>query len=145
MNKNLVAKAAVTVNAPPEQVWDALVNPAAIKEYMFGADVVSDWTPGSSIVWKGQWQGKAYEDKGKVIDIRPKQKLQYTHFSPLSGQPDKPENYHTVTVELSGGGSQTNLTLAQDNNANEEAVEHSRKNWETMLNGLKQYVEQQAS
>ena len=142
MNKNLTATASTTINAKPEQVWDALVNPKAVKAYMFGADVISDWKPGSSIVWKGEWQGKSFEDKGKVLEIKPPQKLKYTHFSPLAGLPDKPENYHTVTMELSGQGSQTNLKLSQDNNANEDALQHSEKNWQTMLDGLKKYVEQ---
>jgi uncharacterized protein YndB with AHSA1/START domain len=145
MNKNLVAKTAVTVNATADKVWDALLNPVALKQFMFGADVISDWKPGATIVWKGEWQGKAYEDKGRIIDIKPKEKLQYTHFSPLSGQPDTPENYHTVTIELSGSESQTRVMLSQDNNPNEEAAEHSKKNWEMMLNGLKQYVEKRPS
>jgi uncharacterized protein YndB with AHSA1/START domain len=141
MNKNLLAEAAITVNATIDKVWDALVNPAAIKQYMFGADVSSDWKPGSRIVWKGEWQGKSFEDKGEVLEIKPRQKLRYSHFSPLSGQPDKPENYHTVTIDLSQAGSQTKVLLSQDNNATEAAREHSQKNWQMMLDGLKKYVE----
>src|SRR5688572_900930 len=141
MNKNLTATASTKINAKPEQVWDALVNPTAIKAYMFGTDLTSDWKPGSSIVWKGEWQGKSYEDKGKVLEIKPPQRLKYTHFSPLAGLPDKPENYHTVTMELSEQGAQTNVKLSQDNNTTEEEQEHSQKNWQMMLDGLKKYVE----
>ena len=49
MDRKLVAKASVTVNAPKARVWDALVNPETIKEYMFGTTVVSDWREGSPI------------------------------------------------------------------------------------------------
>jgi hypothetical protein len=35
------------------------------------------------------------------------------------------------------------VSLAQDNNANEQARDHSEKTWKIMLSGLKQFVEQQ--
>ncbi len=57
MAKGQAAKASATINVPISKVWDALVNPDAIKRYMFGATVVSDWREGSSIVWEGEWQG----------------------------------------------------------------------------------------
>jgi uncharacterized protein YndB with AHSA1/START domain len=142
MDKNLIARASTTINAPSERVWDALVNPAAIKQYMFGTEVVSDWREGSPIVWKGEWQGQAYEDKGVILQLKPGRTLQYSHFSPLSRVPDKPENYHTVTVELSANGDQTQVSLAQDNNASEEERAHSEKNWEMMLVALKKFMEQ---
>ena len=141
MNKNLLAKASININTPSEKVWDALVNPTSIKQYMFGTNVVSDWHEGSSIVWKGEWQGKPYEDKGTILEFKLGRKIRYSHFSPLTGLPDKPENYHTVTVELSGKYDQTHVVLTQDNNANEEERMHSEKNWEMMLTGLKKFVE----
>ncbi len=141
MKNDLIAKASATINAPVAKVWDALVNPKAIKEYMFGADVASDWREGSPITWKGEWQGKAYEDKGVIRRFEPQRLLQYTHFSPLSGLPDRPKNYHTVTIELTDKGTETVVSLAQDNNSTEEAREHSEKNWATMLAGLKKFLE----
>jgi uncharacterized protein YndB with AHSA1/START domain len=136
-----IAKAAVTIDAPAAKVWQALVDPDAIKEYMFGTNVTTDWREGSPIVWKGEWQGKSYEDKGVLLEVKPERTLKYSHFSPLSGLPDKRENYHTVTIELSGKGEQTEVSLSQDNNPTEEAREHSEKNWEMMLAGLKKYLE----
>ena len=141
MKNDLLARAETIVNASPEKVWAALVTPAAIKKYMFGAHVVSEWKPGSTIVWKGDWQGKKYEDKGTILKADAPRTLQYTHFSPLTGQPDKPENYHTVTVELTPAGGRTRVVLAQDGNADEKAREHSEKNWRAMLDGLKRVVE----
>lgn len=142
MNKNLIARASITINAPSTKVWDALVNPEAIKQYFFGAHVVTDWREGSSISWKGEWQGKSYEDKGVILRFEPTRMLQYSHFSPLSGLSDKPENYHTVTIEISSDGNQTRVLLSQDNNATEEAREHSETNWEMMLGALKKFLEQ---
>jgi uncharacterized protein YndB with AHSA1/START domain len=138
---NLIARCSIIVDASPEKVWNALVTPAAVKQYMFGTTVASDWKEGSPITWKGEWQGKSYEDKGVIRQFKPGRALQYTHFSPLAGLPDRPENYHTVTVQLSPEENRTRVSLTQDNNLNEEARSHSEKNWETMLEGLKRFVE----
>ena len=104
---------------------------------MFGTDVVSDWKEGSSIVWKGEWEGKVYEDTGKILKVEKEQMIQYSHFSPLSGQPNLPENYHIVSIELSGNRRETTISLSQDNNTTEGAREHSEKNWQMMLESLK--------
>lgn len=141
MSKNLIARASVTVDATRETVWKALTDPAAIKRYMFGTEVITNWTEGDSIVWKGEWKGKSYEDKGVVVRVEPKEALEYTHFSPLSGLPDEPENYHTVTIQLSGEGGATRIELSQDNNPTEDAKAHSEKNWQTMLGSLKEFLE----
>jgi uncharacterized protein YndB with AHSA1/START domain len=141
MAKGQVARASVAINVPITKVWDALVNPEVIKRYMFGASVVSDWREGSSIVWKGEWQGRPYQDKGVILRFTPERTLQYTHFSPQSGVPDAPENYHTVTVELSTEGKKTRVVLTQDNNPTEQARDHSERNWNTMLAALKKVLE----
>jgi uncharacterized protein YndB with AHSA1/START domain len=141
VERNLIARASVTINAPGTKVWDALVNPDAIQQYMFGTNVITDWHEGSPITWKGEWQGKSYADRGVILQLKPGRILQYSHFSPLSGLPDEPENYHTVTIELWGEGNQTLVSLVQDNNATEEARIHSEKNWRMMLAALKKLLE----
>ena len=141
MSKPIIARASTTIDAPPAKVWSALVTPDTIKQYMFGATVISDWKEGSPIVWKGEWQGKPYEDKGAILRLEPERLLQYSHFSPLSGLPDAPDSYHTVTIELSPEAPGTRVILSQDNNATEQARQHSQKNWETMLAGLKKLLE----
>jgi uncharacterized protein YndB with AHSA1/START domain len=141
MNKGIIAEASIAINAPVSKVWGALTNPAMIKQYFFGSDVVSDWKEGSPIVWKGQWEGKPYEDKGQVLQTEPGAILQFSHYSPLMGKPDVPENYHTVTYKLANDGEYTHVVLTQDNNANEKEMQHSRSMWQTMLEGLKKVVE----
>ena len=142
MNSTLIAQAQITISTPIAKVWDALVNPEMIKQYMFGTNAVSDWKEGSPIVWKGEWEGKPYEDKGVILQLKPERMLQYSHFSPLSGQADVPANYHTLTIELSPEEKGTLLRLSQDNNSTEEDREHSEKMWAMMLTGIKKVVEQ---
>jgi uncharacterized protein YndB with AHSA1/START domain/ketosteroid isomerase-like protein len=141
MTKNLVANATTSIGAARRKVWEALVTPAAIKQYMFGADVESNWSKGSEIRWKGEVKGKKFEDKGIILKIEPDKALQYSHFSPLSGKPDRAENYHTVSFKLSGSGNETEVSLSQDNNPDEKVRKQSEKNWGVMLDGLKKYVE----
>jgi uncharacterized protein YndB with AHSA1/START domain len=142
MDETTIARAATTIQAPAGDVWQALVTPETIAKYMFGAQVDSDWREGSPIVWKGEWQGKPFEDKGKILRVEAPRVLQYSHYSPLSGQPDAPESYHTVTIELAEQGpGRTRVTLTQDGNRDAEAREHSEKNWGAMLDGMRKVLE----
>jgi uncharacterized protein YndB with AHSA1/START domain len=141
MDKNLIARASIRIKASNELVWKALVDPEAIRQYMFGTQMITDWHVGSPILWKGEWQGRTYEDKGVILQFEPGRRIQYSHFSPLSGVPDLPENYHTVTIELSADRNQTRVLLTQDRNASEEERAHSEQNWGMMLAALKKYLE----
>ena len=136
-----VATAEIEISATREQVWNALTDPEQIKKYMFGSQVVTDWEQGSPIVWKGEYEGKKYEDKGEIVELKPERRLKLTDFSPLSGKEDIPANYHTLIYELEGRGDRTRVSLSQDNNASEHDAEHSKDNWEKMLTGLKEVVE----
>jgi uncharacterized protein YndB with AHSA1/START domain len=141
MDKGLLAESKIEIDAPRDEVWEALVDPDSIKRYMFGTTVTSDWREGSPITWKGEFKGKKYEDKGVILQMKPERTLQYSHYSPMSGAPDRPESYHTVTIDLSGQGERTKVTLTQDNNATEQTREDSEKNWTMMLQSLKKLLE----
>jgi len=136
-----VATARIEIEATPQEVWKALTEPALIGEYMFGTQVETDWKPGSRITWKGEYEGKQFEDRGEILDVEPEHRLAMTHFSPLSGREDLPEHYHTVVYELEEQGEGTVVSLSQDGNESEEAAEHSQSTWETVLAGLKETVE----
>lgn len=136
-----VAKSAITIDAPPDRVWEVITDPDAVKEFMFGADLQTDWTVGGPILWRGEWEGKPYEDKGRILEVEPGRKLVHTHFSPLGGEDDKPENYHTLTWTLEGQDGQTRLTLSQDNNASEEAAEHSKGMWDMLVADVRRISE----
>lgn len=137
----LNATAQVTINALPERVWKALTDPEEIKQYMMGATVITDWTLGSDIIWKGEWKGKSFEDKGKIIQFEENKKLRYTHYSPLSGKEDSPENYHTVTISLEESADQTLVSLSQTGNESEKEQEHATQNWQSMLENMKKLIE----
>jgi uncharacterized protein YndB with AHSA1/START domain len=139
-----VATAEADIRAPRSTVWRALTDPDQIQKYMFGSRVETDWKPGSRITWKGEHEGMKYEDKGEVLEVERERRLKLTHFSPLSGDEDVPENYHTLVYELDESDGKTHVSLSQDNNKSEEAAKHSRANWDKMLSALKEVVESQA-
>jgi len=141
MNNKFVAKATTTINATASKVWEALTKPELIKQYLFDTEVTTDWKVGGPIMYKGVWEGKAYEDKGKILKFDPEKTLISTHWSPLSGVPDIPENYHTVTYQLSETDGKTEVTILQDNNATEEEKTHSEQNWNTVLDSMKKLLE----
>ena len=141
MAKEYIAKASIIINVPTEKVWEALTTPEMIQQYLFGTQVTTDWQVGSPIVYRGIWQGKAYEDKGKILQVEPQKLLVSTYWSSLSGLADIPENYNTVRYELSAEGSRTQLTIIQDNNATQEDASHSEQNWKMVLDGIKNLLE----
>ena len=137
-----VVTAQCEIDAPPEKVWRALTDPQLIKKYMFGSEVRTDWKPGSPITWQGEFEGRKYMDKGEIIAVKPGRRLEVTHFSPLTGQEDRPENYHRVSYELQQTDGGTSLRLTQDNSSSAEEAEHSAATWQMMLDGLKKVAEQ---
>ena len=141
MSADHVATSSIEIDAPAGAVWAALIDPDAIRQYMFGSEVTSEWTVGSTITYAGEYEGTRYEDHGRILDLKPGALMRSTHFSPLTGKQDIPENYHTLTWRLSENAGVTTVTLEQDNNESEEAARHSERNWAQVLDGLKKVVE----
>jgi len=139
--KSYAAHASVEVDATAEQVWSALTSPELVSQYMFGAEVVSDWQVGGPLVYRGEWEGAPFEDKGTILAIEPARLLRATYFSPSSGLPDVPENYSTVTYELAEADGRVRLEVSQDGNASAEAAATAEGNWAMTLAGLKAVVE----
>ena len=137
----ILAKAQTEIEAPASRVWEALTDPDQIKEYMFGSQVETSWEVGSPITWNGEYEGRPYQDKGEVLTYDEPRELSVTHYSPLAGQDDKPENYHTLVYTLDEKGGTTSLALTQDNCADEQEAEQFSANWQQMLDGLKAHVE----
>ncbi len=141
-----VSTTTIDVDAPRRTVWRVLVDEDLLGRVMFGSRVRSAFTPGSRITFTGEWDGTEFEDHGEILEVDEPHVLRHTHFSPLSGQPDVPESYHTLTWALEDGDDgATRVTLTQTNNPTEEAAEHSAENWRRALEALKETAEQLAA
>ena len=147
---SLIVKNTITINAPASKVWDALVNPQQTKKYMFGCETVSDWKPGSPLLWKGVFDGKELVAvKGTVVSIQPEKYLEYTTIDPNNpNMEDIPENYLTVTYDLKPVDGNTLLTVTQGDYT-KVADGQNRYNdtiagggWQSVLDQIKKLVEE---
>ncbi len=120
------------VNAPIEQVWEALTNPEIVKQYFFGTELVTNWQVGSPIIFQGEWEGQKYQDKGTVLEYEANKRLAYSYLSNWSDKADLPENYLWICYEVEQNGSTTQLTIHQSNYDLEKA-QHSEGNWAELV------------
>jgi uncharacterized protein YndB with AHSA1/START domain len=117
-----------------------------LKKYFFGAEVESDWKVGHAIRMRGETKGQPYEDKGEILTAVPEKRLSFSHWSPLSGEPDEPENYHVVTFDLKPERAGTTVSLTQSNltgGVRPSDLAHQadyEKNWSDVLDGLAKVV-----
>lgn len=136
------AVASAKIAASREEVWTALTSPELIKQYFLGTHVETTWEVGSPITFSGEWQGKRYQDHGAILAAEPPQLLRISHYSPLSGKPDVPENYHSVEYRITDDGDGASLvTITQGNNASEAEAAESEKTWQLILGNLKDLLE----
>ncbi len=142
MEKNITTEASVIIDASPLKVWKAITTPETIKRYLFGTAVTTDWKEGSSISYEGEYEGKKYKDKGKILKIIPEEVFQSTYWSSMGGKEDLPENYNTVTYRLKPVKESTLVTISQDNIKSESEKEHVTENWKMVLKTLKKVIEE---
>lgn len=139
--KDHVARAERTIDAPAERVWAALTSTDSHSAMMFGSRVETEWALGGPITWSGEWEGKPFTDKGEIVALEEPSRFVVTHYSPLSGEDDRLEHYHTIEWRLQEQNGRTLVRLEQDNNPTPEAAEHSAKNWLASLDRLAEAVE----
>ena len=143
MAETFVARVSLIINAPRAKVWDALVDPEKIKQYILASDVTSEWWQGSPIVWKSEFHGKPFDIKGTILRLEPQRLLEFDQSRPIfrASQVVRPSDYHRVTIELSDEGAQTHLSLTEQGNATEREVAHSRGGWQLALGNMKALLE----
>jgi uncharacterized protein YndB with AHSA1/START domain len=127
--------------APAAKVWQGLTDPEMVKAYFFGTQLDSSWKVGEPITFSGEWDGKKYEDHGKILEIDPGKFVKYSYWSSMAGTDDKPENYANISYALSENNGETTLHITQDNIKNQEAKEHSEQNWKGVFEGLRKMIE----
>ena len=134
MSEPLFVRSTIAINAPAEKIWDVLTNPQQTRKYMFGCETISDWKVGSPLLWQMEYEGKDFIPvKGTITAIEPGKYLAYTTIDPNDpSMPDIPENYLTVTYDLTTEGDHTILNVAQGDYSKVAAGE---KRYTDTLNG----------
>lgn len=136
------ARASIHVDAGTDVVWHAITDPATIARFLYGTEVVTDWSEGSPIAYRGEWEGKPYEDKGTILELVPGERFVSSYYSPLSGKPDVPESYQTVSYLLAPDGDTTQVTITQDGCADQAEADRMSGNWAATLGSLKSVIEE---
>lgn len=138
---NHISISKITINAPASRVWEAVTKPELVKQWQYGADLITDWQKGHPIVYRSEWEGTVYEQKGTVLEVEPGKLAKYTLFAPRPGLAEKPENTFIMTYLLEEIDGQTILTITQDDPREQEPHEQAEDEKNSVLNGLKKLVE----
>lgn len=106
----------IKINASKQKVWDTITEPALVKKWQFGSDLLTSWNIGSDIKFSTAWEDKIFEQWGKVLVFDPFDKVTYSLFAPRPGLEDKPANYFTMSYLLTEDNGQTTLQIIQEDN-----------------------------
>jgi uncharacterized protein YndB with AHSA1/START domain len=101
----------IEIAAPPAVVWATLIDPVRSKLWR-NAAFETDWRPGSPIRITAEIGRKRYRDAGNVLRVEPPALLSYEFLPGVSGLPDVPASYSTVTMTLRPTDAGTELTVA---------------------------------
>lgn len=151
MANQLEVTNSIIISATPAAVWDALVNPEKTKVYMFGCETISDWQPGSALLWKMMHEGKELVPvKGTIVSIDAPNRLHYTVIDPFAAYPDIPENHLQVVYELAETGAHTTLLTvkqfgfegAAEGEKRYKDVSNNGEGWNPILVQIKKLVEE---
>jgi uncharacterized protein YndB with AHSA1/START domain len=104
----------VRILAPARRVWLALTVPDLVKQWQYGSDLLTTWKVGTPIMFRNDWNGQVFEQKGTVLEFFPESRLKYSLFFPRPDLPHIPEHYFFMTYELTESEDVTSLLVRQE-------------------------------
>lgn len=104
----------VKILAPAGKVWLALTVPELVKQWQYGSDLLTTWEPGTPIIFRNEWNGQIFEQKGAVLEFTPESRLKYSLFFPRPDLRDIPEHHFFMTYALTESGGATSLLFRQE-------------------------------
>jgi uncharacterized protein YndB with AHSA1/START domain len=131
----------INIKASCQKVWDALTKPELVKKWQFGSDLITDWKVGSDIRFSTDWEGKTFEQWGKVLEIKPNDLLRYSLFAPRPDLEDKPENYFVMSYVLTDEKDHIKLEIIQEDNRPGTVQEAPQGEENPLLTSLKKLAE----
>ena len=131
----------ITINASLQKVWDTVTKPEWVKLWQYGSDLMTTWEIGSDIKFSTAWEDKVFEQWGKVLAFQPTELVSYSLFAPRPGLEDKPENYFTMSYNLSSENGQTKLEVVQEDNRPNAVQEAPQGEENPVLKLLKEIAE----
>ena len=130
------------IRTTPEQLWQALTDPAFVRQYWFGMTQECEWKEGAP--WALKFEDGRVADTGEVLEIDPPRRLVLkwrNEFKPEL----KAEGHSRCVFELVAEGELVKLTITH---AMDRPVEGGSKvisavsgGWPKILSGLKTLLE----
>jgi uncharacterized protein YndB with AHSA1/START domain/DNA-binding transcriptional ArsR family regulator len=127
----------VFIKTTPERLWEAITDPEQRKQYSFGVETHSDWTPGSR--YTAAVPGVVDIAAGENVEVDPPRLLVQT-FDALWSDEVRAQGTTRVTWEIEQVASSCRLTVTHDQlppGANAELY----GGWPMILSGLKTLLE----
>jgi uncharacterized protein YndB with AHSA1/START domain len=127
------------IRTTPEKLWQALTDPAFIREYWCGIRAESDWTPGSP--WQLVIPDGRVADSGEVIDAEPGRRLVIrwrNEFRPELRE----EGFSRCIFVLQPVGTSVKLTVTHEmERSDSKFVQAVSNGWPHILSSLKSLLE----
>jgi len=131
----------IKINASMDRVWETITKAELVKLWQYGSDLITSWEAGSDIRFRTEWEGKVYEQWGKVLEVIPKESVKYSLFAPRPGLEDKPENYFIMTYSLTNKNGETVLKIIKEDSRENVIEEEAESEENPVLKSLKEVAE----
>src|SRR4051812_406502 len=137
-----ISDSTVKILAPAGKVWLAVTAPELVKQWQYGSDLLTTWEVGTPIIFRNEWNGQVFEQKGTVLEFAPESRLKYSLFFPHEHLQDIPEHYFFMIYELTENEGVTSLLVRQEDPRPSPPVESAdEKEGPDVLSYLKELVE----
>lgn len=127
------------IRTTPEKLWQALTDPAFIRQYWFGMTVDCVWTKGAP--WSLKFEDGRVADTGEVVEIDPPRRLVLkwrNEFRPEL----KEEGYSRCVMEIEPKGELVKLTVTHSiEKEGSKFVAAVSGGWPQVLSSLKSLLE----
>ena len=131
----------IRIHAPVDKVWNALTDPELVKLWQYGSVLATSWNVGDDIRFTTAWDGKVFEQWGKILEVKPNRLIRYSLFAPRPGVEDKPGNYFIMNYSLTETKTGTELQIIQEDNRPNAVQEEPQGEENPVLKGLKDLIE----
>ena len=145
----LLATVEIEINAPPGEIFDAMVDPSLICEWMFGPNlreekivhIKIDPRPNGFFSYLVDRNGALIDHVGKFLLIDRPTQLQFTWAIGKITEQDS-----IVSIKIASEKSISTLTLTHDIPEEwSEYLERTKAGWEKMLSELKMILQKEQS
>lgn len=124
----------------PERLWAAITTAQTRAQYQFGAEVASEWTPGSRLELTAPRAGGVLLAEGDVLEADPPRRLVHT-MAATWNEEVRAAGASRVTWEIEPVGDETCRLLVTHDHLHEGGSPELYGGWPMILSGLKTWLE----